>query len=62
MKTVRTPVLDIAYEESGPSDGRPVVLMHGLPDDIHANDGVAPALPPARKAMPGISPAPTRAG
>jgi pimeloyl-ACP methyl ester carboxylesterase len=34
MKTVRTPVLDIAYEESGPSDGRPVVLMHGLPDDI----------------------------
>jgi pimeloyl-ACP methyl ester carboxylesterase len=34
MKTVRTPVLDIAYEESGPSDGRPVVLMHGFPDDI----------------------------
>jgi pimeloyl-ACP methyl ester carboxylesterase len=44
MKTVRTPVLDIAYEESGPSDGRPVVLMHGFPDDIHAYDGVAPML------------------
>src|ERR1019366_6922917 len=44
MKTVRTPVLDIAYEESGPADGRPVVLMHGFPDDIHAYDGVAPPL------------------
>ena len=44
MKTARTPVLDIAYEESGPADGRPVVLMHGFPDDIHAYDGVAPPL------------------
>ena len=44
MKTARTPVLDIAYEENGPADGRPVVLMHGFPDDIHAYDGVAPPL------------------
>ena len=44
MKTARTPVLDIAYEESGPADGRPVVLKHGFPDDIHAYDGVAPPL------------------
>jgi len=44
MNTLRTPVLDIAYEESGPADGRPVVLMHGFPDDIHAYDGVAPPL------------------
>ena len=44
MKTVSTPVLDIAYEESGPADGRPIVLMHGFPDDIHAYDGVAPPL------------------
>jgi pimeloyl-ACP methyl ester carboxylesterase len=44
MKAVRTPVLDIAYEESGPAAGRPVVLMHGFPDDIHAYDGVAPPL------------------
>jgi pimeloyl-ACP methyl ester carboxylesterase len=43
-KTVRTPVLDIAYEESGPSGGRPVVLMHGFPDDVHAYDDVAPPL------------------
>jgi hypothetical protein len=44
MRTARTPVLDIAHEESGPADGRPVVLMHGFPDDIHAYDGVAPPL------------------
>ena len=44
MKTARTPVLDITYQESGPAGGRPVVLMHGFPDDIHAYDGVAPPL------------------
>jgi len=43
-KTVRTAVLDIAYEESGPAGGKPVVLMHGFPDDIHAYDEVAPPL------------------
>ena len=44
MKTAHTPILDIAYEESGPADGSPVVLMHGFPDDIHAYDGVTPLL------------------
>ena len=44
MKTVRTATLEIAYEESGPIDGRPVVLLHGFPDDVHAYDGVAPPL------------------
>jgi pimeloyl-ACP methyl ester carboxylesterase len=44
MKTVPTPVLEIAYEESGPADGRPVLLMHGFPDDVHAYDDVAPLL------------------
>src|SRR5258708_1286955 len=44
MKTARTAVLDIAYEESGPMDGRPVILLHGFPDDIHAYDDVAPPL------------------
>jgi pimeloyl-ACP methyl ester carboxylesterase len=44
VKTVRTSVLDIAYEESGPASGRPVVLLHGFPDDIHAYDDVAPPL------------------
>jgi hypothetical protein len=27
VKTARTSALDIAYEESGPADGRPVVLV-----------------------------------
>jgi pimeloyl-ACP methyl ester carboxylesterase len=44
VKTVRTSGLDIAYEENGPATGRPVVLLHGFPDDIHAYDDVAPPL------------------
>ena len=41
MKTIRTPTLEIAYEESGPPGGQPVVLLHGFPDDVRAYDGVA---------------------
>jgi pimeloyl-ACP methyl ester carboxylesterase len=44
VKTVRTPVLEIGYHESGPANGFPVLLFHGFPDDAHAYDGVAPAL------------------
>jgi len=44
MKTVRTPALEIACEESGPAGGPPVVLLHGFPDDVRAYDGVAPSL------------------
>lgn len=39
-----TPTLDIAYEASGPADGRPVLLLHGWPDDVRTWDGVLPAL------------------
>jgi len=42
--SVRTPVLDIAYETSGPAEGKPVILLHGFPYDPHAYDEVAPAL------------------
>src|SRR5277367_1833324 len=28
-KTIRTPTLEIAYLESGPADGTPIILMHG---------------------------------
>src|SRR5205823_2273067 len=44
MKIAHTETLDIAYEESGPPGGRPVILLHGFPDDVHAYDDVAPAL------------------
>lgn len=43
-KTVRTDVLEIAYEEHGPQDGPPVILLHGFPYDVRAWDEVAPAL------------------
>jgi len=43
-KRVRTATLEITYEESGPSAGRPVVLLHGFPDDVRTWDGVAPPL------------------
>jgi pimeloyl-ACP methyl ester carboxylesterase len=43
-KTVRTPVLEIAYLESGPAEGPPVILLHGFPDDVHAYDGAAAPL------------------
>ena len=41
---VRTPVLDIAYEHSGPAQGLPVVLLHGYPYDVRAFDDVVPVL------------------
>ncbi len=44
MKTVRTPVLEIGYQEYGPADGTPVILLHGWPSDPHDWDGVAPEL------------------
>ncbi|HUZ64916.1 MAG TPA: alpha/beta hydrolase, partial [Acetobacteraceae bacterium] len=44
LKHARTRVLDIGYEETGPGDGRPVLLMHGFPYDPRAFDGVVPGL------------------
>jgi pimeloyl-ACP methyl ester carboxylesterase len=43
-RSIQTPILDIAYEESGSPQGFPIVLLHGFPDDVHAFDGVAPPL------------------
>jgi pimeloyl-ACP methyl ester carboxylesterase len=42
IKSVRTDVLSIAYEEHG--SGAPVILLHGFPYDIRAYDDVAPVL------------------
>jgi pimeloyl-ACP methyl ester carboxylesterase len=36
--------LDVGYVEVGPSNGPPVVLLHGWPYDIHSYTDVAPAL------------------
>ena len=44
MKVADTPAARIAYEEHGPADGMPVVLLHGFPYDVRAYDEVAPAL------------------
>jgi pimeloyl-ACP methyl ester carboxylesterase len=44
LRRVRTPTLEIAYEESGPANGTPVVLLHGFPYDPRAYDEVVPPL------------------
>ena len=44
MKKANTASLDFAYEEHGPSDGHPVILLHGFPYDPRCFDDVAPAL------------------
>jgi pimeloyl-ACP methyl ester carboxylesterase len=44
IKSIRTGTLEIAYEESGPAAGRPVLLMHGWPYDPRVYDAVVPQL------------------
>src|SRR5262249_769925 len=44
LKRVRTGTLEIAYEDTGPESGTPVLLMHGFPYDVRAYDEVAPLL------------------
>lgn len=44
LKRARTPTLEIAYEESGPQAGVPVLLMHGFPYDPRCYDEMVPAL------------------
>src|SRR5262247_1421099 len=43
-KQIRTSVLEIAYEESGPADGVAVLLMHGFPYDPRTYDEMLPRL------------------
>jgi pimeloyl-ACP methyl ester carboxylesterase len=40
VHTASTSVLEITLEESGPSDGPPVMLMHGFPYSVRAYDDV----------------------
>src|SRR6516165_5273330 len=44
LTRVRTPVLDIAYEASGPEHATPVILLHGFPYDARSFDHVVPIL------------------
>ena len=44
LKRARTSTLEIAYEESGPTAGVPVLLMHGFPYDPRCYDEVVPPL------------------
>lgn len=39
-----TRTLRIAYRAGGPQDGRPVILLHGWPDDATTWDAIAPDL------------------
>jgi pimeloyl-ACP methyl ester carboxylesterase len=43
-RSVPADVLEIAFEETGPADGRPVILLHGFPYDARAFDAVVPRL------------------
>src|SRR6266513_2074881 len=44
IRHIRTNTLEIAYEDSGPEAGIPVLLMHGFPYDPRAYDEVVPLL------------------
>ena len=44
IKHARTRTLDIAYEESGPQGGIPVLLLHGFPYDPRCYDEMVPPL------------------
>jgi len=44
LKFVSTGTLNIGYEENGPTNGDPVLLMHGWPYDPRTYDGVVAKL------------------
>jgi len=44
VKTIRTELLEIAYEEGGPQNGPLVLLLHGWPDAPRCWSGVARVL------------------
>ncbi|HEY2475840.1 MAG TPA: alpha/beta hydrolase [Candidatus Cybelea sp.] len=44
IKQINAGLLNIGYAEVGPADGKPVLLLHGWPYDIHSFADVAPLL------------------
>jgi pimeloyl-ACP methyl ester carboxylesterase len=44
VRQIQAGLLDVGYVELGPPGGRPVILLHGWPYDIHSYVAVAPLL------------------
>jgi pimeloyl-ACP methyl ester carboxylesterase len=44
LQQINAGLLNVGYAEAGPIDGRAVMLLHGLPYDIHSFVDVAPLL------------------
>ncbi|WFU13444.1 alpha/beta hydrolase (plasmid) [Rhizobium sp. CB3090] len=44
LKRINAGLLNVGYAEDGPSDGPPVILLHGWPYDIYSYVDVAPLL------------------
>jgi pimeloyl-ACP methyl ester carboxylesterase len=44
LKQIDAGLLNVGYAEAGPTNGRPVILLHGWPYDIHSFVDVAPVL------------------
>jgi|ERR1700694_864133 len=44
LKHIDAGVLNVGYAEAGPSNGRPVILLHGWPYDIDSFVDVTPRL------------------
>lgn len=44
IRQINAGVLNVGYAEVGPASGRPVILLHGWPYDIHSYTNVAPLL------------------
>src|SRR5882724_811882 len=44
IKQIDAGLLNVGYAEDGPANGRPVILLHGWPYDIHSYVDVAPLL------------------
>ena len=44
LKQIEAGVLNVGYADVGPTDGRPVLLLHGWPYDIHTYLDVVPLL------------------
>ena len=44
VQEIKTPTLKLVYEQAGPKEGKPVILLHGWPDSPRTWDKVLPVL------------------